>query len=67
MNHERVRWSDIHSVKNGVRKSNFKTYCELIDSCEVCNPKIRFLCKIKNKIENIQTEIIRKELNNRPE
>lgn len=38
----------------------FKGYCDLHDCCEGCNKKIRFLCKIKVKIEKLQTKIINK-------
>ena len=36
-----------------------KGYCDLISSCERCNPKIRFWCKIIHKIEDRQTKIIK--------
>lgn len=36
----------------------FKAYCNLNDCCEYCNCWIRMLCKLKNKIESLQTKII---------
>ena len=32
----------------GNRYGTYRTYCELHGSCDVCNPKVRFLCKVKN-------------------
>lgn len=40
----------------------FKSYCDLHSSCEVCNPKVRFWCKVKNWIEDLQKKIILKEV-----
>ena len=36
----------------------FKAYCDLNSCCEYCNRWVRMLCKLKNKIENLQTKII---------
>ena len=37
-----------------------KGYCDLHDCCEVCNPKVRFWCKVIRKIEDWQIKIIEK-------
>ena len=37
----------------------FKAYCDLNECCEHCNCLVRLLCKLKGKIENLQTKIIR--------
>ena len=37
-----------------------KAYCDLHDCCEVCNPRVRFWCKVIVKIEDLQTRIINK-------
>lgn len=37
-----------------------KSYCDLHDCCEVCNSRVRFLCKIIQKIEDLQIKIIDK-------
>ena len=36
----------------------FKAYCDLNSCCECCNRWVRMLCKLKCKIENLQTKII---------
>ena len=36
----------------------FDAYCHLNQSCDSCNRWVRLLCKIKSKIEDLQTEII---------
>ncbi len=41
----------------------FKGYCDLHNCCEVCNKKVRFWCKVKVKIEKLQTKIIEKLIN----
>ena len=39
-----------------------KGYCNLHNCCEICNPKVRFWCKIIARIEKLQTKIINKEV-----
>ena len=36
----------------------FNAYCYLNSSCDTCNRWVRMLCKLKNKIEDLQVEII---------
>lgn len=36
----------------------FKAYCDLNECCEHCNCLVRFLCKLKGKIETLQVKII---------
>ena len=36
----------------------FKAYCDLNGCCEHCNYLVRFLCKLKGKIEVLQVKII---------
>lgn len=38
----------------------FKGYCDLHSSCDVCNKRVRFWCKVKGEIEKLQTRIIDK-------
>lgn len=38
----------------------FKSYCDLNPSCECCDKRIAFWCKVKCKIEKIQTRRILK-------
>lgn len=38
----------------------FKSYCDLHSSCDECNSRVRFLCKIKSHIEHIQKRIVDK-------
>lgn len=47
----------------GNRYGTYRTYCELHGSCDNCNPKVRLLCKIRNRwINYIQEMIIEKEV-----
>jgi hypothetical protein len=39
---------------------SFKGFCDLHSCCEECNKKVKFWCKVKTKIEDIQTRIIDK-------
>ena len=53
MLHEsRHRNNCVYGIKKG--------YCDLHDCCEICNPKIRFLCKVIGKIEDLQVKVINK-------
>ena len=36
----------------------YDAYCYLNSSCDSCNRWVRLLCKLKSKIEDLQTEII---------
>lgn len=48
---------------NGNRYGTYRTYCELHGCCDICNPKVRFLCKVRNNwINSIQEIIIKKEI-----
>ena len=42
----------VYGIKQG--------YCNLHDCCEICNPKVRFWCKVIKLIEDWQTKIINK-------
>ena len=37
---------------------HFNAYCHLNGSCDTCNWRVRLLCKLKNKIEDWQENII---------
>lgn len=36
----------------------FRIYCDYSDCCEVCDGRVRFLCRVKQRLEKIQTRII---------
>ena len=38
----------------------FRAYCSLHDCCEICDPRVRFGCKIVNGIHRHQTSRILK-------
>lgn len=38
----------------------YKSYCSLMSCCEECNSKIRFWCKVIDKIRDIQKKYILK-------
>ena len=45
--------------QEGYRKYGyFHSYCKLTRSCEVCDKYVRFGCKVKRLIEDIQTKRI---------
>jgi hypothetical protein len=52
LNDGRYQGNSIYGVK--------KIYCDLHDCCEVCNPKIKLLCKVIQKIEDLQIKIIKR-------
>lgn len=37
---------------------HFRAYCWLHDCCDVCNPWVRLLCILKDRLEALQTKII---------
>lgn len=45
----------VHGIKKG--------YCDLHSSCDECNKKVRFWCRVITFIEDLQTEIIKKLVN----
>lgn len=44
--------------RNGGVYGYFNAYCWLNRCCDTCNRRVRFLCKLKCKIEDWQNEII---------
>ena len=44
--------------RGGSIYGHFNAYCYLNRSCDTCNRKVRFLCALKDKIEDWQTNII---------
>lgn len=54
LNESRHRDHRVYGIKKG--------YCDLHDCCEICNPKVRFWCKVIARIENLQTKIINREI-----
>lgn len=38
---------------------DFRAYCDEIDSCDLCNSRVRFWCKVKCRIEEWQVKIIK--------
>ena len=50
----RHRRNGIYGIKKG--------YCDLHDCCEICNPRVRFWCKVIRCIEDWQTKIIEKSI-----
>ena len=52
INEMRRQCYSVHGIKKG--------YCNLHSSCEVCNRKVRFWCKVISYIEDLQIKIIKK-------
>lgn len=38
---------------------DFRAYCDEIDSCDLCNSRVRFWCKVKCRIEEWRVKIIK--------
>lgn len=59
---KKITFKDVLEDRNNSdnKCSYFKHYCYLNDCCDKCDKKIRFICKFKNKLENIQNKIIEK-------
>lgn len=58
-----IKWDDIESLDKIT--GLFKRYCFSNSCCENCNKKVRFWCKIKDRIREHQEKIITKLLDNR--
>ena len=58
-----ITWDIVNSEYKG--KPLFDRYCWFISCCDHCNPRVRFLCKVKCKIREHQEKIITKILNKR--
>ena len=58
-----IKWDDIKSLNKITGLS--RRYCFLNSCCENCNPKVRFWCKVKDRLIKHQEKIITKSLNKR--
>ena len=58
-----IKWADVNSL-DGIA-GLFERYCFLNGCCEDCSKKVRFWCKVKNRIRTHQVKIITKSLNKR--
>ena len=65
MTDKQIRWEHIKLERNGRRL--FDTYCGLNGCCEECNPKIRFWCKVKERLIQHQEKILKCILDRRQE
>jgi len=45
-------------TSTGSRRGYFAAYCFLHSSCDICNPWVRLLCRLKCKIDALQQAII---------
>lgn len=63
MRDNQILWKHIQLERNGRRL--FNTYCGLNSCCEECNKKVRFWCKIKERLVCHQEKIIKKLLDER--
>ena len=45
-------------TSTGSRRSYFAAYCSELGHCGECNRWVRLLCRLRCKIENLQTAII---------
>lgn len=60
MRDAQIRWEHINAERNGRRL--FDVYCCLNSCCEECSKKVRFLCKVIDRLTKLQEKIIRKSL-----
>ena len=58
-----LTWDIVNSELKGHRL--FERYCWLNSCCEECNKKVRFWCKVKDRLIKHQEKIITKSLNKR--
>lgn len=58
-----IKWEDVNSLDKV--SGLFTRYCFLNSCCENCNQRVRFLCKVKNRLAEHQEKIITKLLNKR--
>lgn len=58
-----ITWDSVNSVKKGYRL--FERYCCLNSCYENRNKKVRFWCKVKNRLTKHQEKIITESLNKR--
>lgn len=63
MRDTQIRWQHINEVQKGRRL--FDTYCQLNGCCEECNRKVRFWCKVKERLIKHQEKIIKNVLDKR--
>ena len=57
-----LTWDIVNSEGKG---RLFDRYCYLNSCCEECNKKVRFWCKVKDKLIKRQEKIIKKTLDNK--
>lgn len=53
-----ITTSDVHDsmrYEEGKIRPRYDAFCALVGSCEECDKKIRFWCKVRCKIQNHQT------------
>lgn len=68
MNKDNSTYLTEYLMKNGIRVPGVwssggpphKAYCLATPSCDKCNKRIRFWCRVKNSIGDIQNKIIEK-------
>lgn len=63
MKDNELTWEIVNSEYKG--QPLFYKYCNLNSCCEDCNKKVRFWCKVKDRIMEHQEKIIRKILDER--
>lgn len=63
MTDKQIRWQQIKAERGGRRL--FDVYCSLNGCCEECNKKVRFWCKVKERIILLQEKIIKRLLDKR--
>lgn len=60
-----LTWEIVNSECKG--HSLFYRYCHFNSCCENCNKKVRFWCKVRNRLVKHQERIIKKLLDEREE
>ena len=58
-----LTWNIVNSELKGYRL--FQRYCHFNSCCENCNTRVRFWCKVKNRLTEHQEKIIKKLLDKR--
>lgn len=63
MKNKDLTWNIVNSELKGRRL--FDRYCWLNSCCEDCDKRVRFWCKVKNRLTEHQEKIIKKKLDRR--
>lgn len=60
---KKITIEQLNNYRDITLVNTYRAYCDLHSCCEECNPKVKFLCKIRNGfIDRLARKIILKEV-----